>query len=98
MNRVQREQVGMDGYVALRFIKLCKRLCAFAAFFGEGVTTRRVRGKQVNTSSFERRAHAPPPPLPLPRTRTTYAFVSSSSHQRYTTPHFQIFYDPDNLL
>lgn len=28
-------QVGMDGYVALRFIKLCKRLCAFAAFFGE---------------------------------------------------------------
>jgi len=25
----------MDGYVALRFIKLCKRLCAFAAFFGE---------------------------------------------------------------
>ncbi|CAM9886964.1 unnamed protein product, partial [Hapterophycus canaliculatus] len=24
----------MDGYVTLRFIKLCRRLCAFAAFFG----------------------------------------------------------------
>ncbi|CAM9820296.1 unnamed protein product [Pylaiella littoralis] len=28
------QQVGMDGYVTLRFITLCKRLCVFAAFFG----------------------------------------------------------------
>lgn len=27
----------MDGYVTLRFIKLCKRLCMFAAFFGESL-------------------------------------------------------------
>ncbi|CAN0038038.1 unnamed protein product, partial [Choristocarpus tenellus] len=28
------EQVGMDGYVTLRFIRLCKRLCVMASFLG----------------------------------------------------------------
>jgi hypothetical protein len=31
------EQVGMDGYITLRFIRLCRRLCVWAVVWGLGV-------------------------------------------------------------